>query len=84
MQLSLNEVSLRLEQLQQAERGGVLKGFGLDMAGGRWENTLLHLVGLVSETGKAEKFWWLKKQKNVNESLSCNKSGTSEEHSIET
>lgn len=32
MQLSLNEVSLRLEQLQQA--GEVLKSFGTDMAVG--------------------------------------------------
>lgn len=54
MQLSLNEVSLRLEQLQQAEGG--FEGFW--PGHGRWVvgKHLLHLVGLVSETGKADKF----------------------------
>lgn len=78
MQLSLNEVSLRLEQLQQAGRGfeGFWPGHGRWVVGkhtvtscwfGKWN----------LESGKVLE---LKKQKNINEWLSCNKSGTSEEH----
>ncbi len=81
MQLSLNEVSLRLEQLQQA--GGFPRvspcygDYGDRALGGGKTSMTSCLFGKWSRgSGKLFK---LKKQKNINKWRSCNKSDTIEE-----